>query len=186
MVERLLLLCAALLCDAAHAEPGPPPRAQVEAYLHGGLGLRQTGDSGLLLGGGAGLRVGYGGLEYEVTWTNDHTFSEPDLRTAARTTHWLAGLGWLPVHPRVALALSVGPGLGWVKPPGDAERVGGRQLAWGLREQLRAEVDLSQHDLLLALGLRLGAEHHFQDAVTTPVEHAFTGSVYLRLGLRAW
>jgi hypothetical protein len=178
------LCLAALFSTDARAEP----RAQAEAYLTAGFGLRYAdgSGSGLLVSGGLGARIGPVGVEYEAVWTNDHTFSALDRRAVERTTHWLTAIGLYPVHERVALGLGFGPGLGHVKPAGDAELVGGRQPAWGLREQLRIEVDVSQRDVLVVVGLRVGAEHHFQDAVTSTVEHAFTSAAYVRIGLRAW
>lgn len=179
----VLALAGALLASSpAHAVPS-------EAYGSVSTGYRHSFDldaGGLSVGAGLGGWVGGFGMEYEAVWSNDRTFSDVEERTAGRSTNWLGLMGRVRLSDQVELVLHGAGGLGWIKPAGPVAESIGRQLSWGVREQLRVRIALPQDDdgLLVALSVRVGAEHLWQDAVVGDLEHGLTAGVALTFGPR--
>jgi hypothetical protein len=180
-LRALVIAVGLVVSGAAHAAPVYAS----EAYVTVGGGVRVAGvGAGGVVTLGLGGYAGPAGFEVETAWTNDHSLAALDERTASRRTTWISGLARLNVFEHLYVGLSFGPGLGVIKDAGRPQVPGQRTPSWGLREQLRLELDVSQHDVLLMVGLRLGAEQHFQTRVVVGPEHTFTAMLTFRVGLR--
>ncbi|HMV66343.1 MAG TPA: hypothetical protein PKA64_05800 [Myxococcota bacterium] len=136
---------------------------------------------GLSIAGYLGVQTGWFGVEYESQWSNDHTLKPPEDRLAARNTNWLNIL-IAPIHAqRMRLMLDVGPGLGWIRPPGKVAAPS-RSMSWGLHEHLRLDFRLGDDDVSAFVGFRVGAMHLWQDTLAPPVEHGFDAMILIGFG----
>lgn len=177
-VTRAAILAGALLLapHAAHAEG-------VSLWAAGGVGYRHSfglDAGGLSLAGYLGFEFRWFGLEYETQWSNDHTL-KVDERVAGRNTNWLNVL-FVPVQrEHLRLMLDVGPGLGWIKPPGKVSAPS-REMSWGVHEHVRLDFGLGGDELGVFVGIRLGAMHLWQESIAPSPEHGFDAMFIIGIG----
>jgi hypothetical protein len=162
------LLLGALLAVAPAFHPRPA-QAQVSGYVFGGVGYRHSLDlktGGLHLPVGLGGWVGPVGLELESGWANDKTLRKAEFRTYARSLNWLSLQFRIRAGRTLRFVLGGGGGLGWIKAPGKAEEVGGRQASQGAHEYLRIDFNIGRRsELPFNAGLRIEVAHLWQNAV---------------------
>ena len=163
--------------------PQPPEIKTVYGYFFGAVGVRHSfgaPGTGAQLGGGGGIMLGPFGLELEGSWTGDGP--SPADRVAARSASFLNLRLAFPIGRVVLLSVFGGPGLGWVKPPGLAEEVGGRRPSGGLHEGVRAEVILRRAETINGIGLRVQASHLWQRDVVSSPDHAIGVQALVSVG----
>lgn len=184
-----LALFGLVLCVAAPAQADVrlgPKKLEIETvygYFFGVVGVRHSFGAratGAHLGGGGGIMVGPFGLELEGSWTGDG--ASPADRVAARSASFLNLRFALPIGKAVLLSVFGGPGLGWVKPPGLAEEVGGRRPSGGLHEGLRVEFILRKGEAVIGIGLRAQVSHLWQRDVVASPDHALSVQALVSVG----
>ena len=153
--------------------------AGIRGHFFLGTGYRHSlthsaGGMDFRLGLGAGL--GRFWLMYEGEYSADH-FKKED-RLAARANNWLDLGAELPLVGPLALAVGVGPGLGWIKPPGKREEPS-RHPSAGLHETVQLRLYVPGEPLMVSL--RLEPQHLWQDQVLAGPDHAL--AVSLTLGM---
>ena len=189
--RRLAILSVAalalLLATPARADvrlgPAPPEIKTVYGYFFGVLGVRHSFGlpaTGAHLGGGGGIMLGPFGLELEGSWTGDGP--TPDDRVAARSASFLNLRFAIPLGRIALLSVFGGPGLGWVKPPGLAEEVGGRRASGGLHEGLRVEFILRRAETVIGIGVRAQVSHLWQQDVVVSPDHALSVQALVSVG----
>lgn len=177
---RPALLAAALLAT-------PAAHAGTTAYLGVSSGYRHSltlDAGGLSFGGYLGLGFGRFGIEYQSTFANDRTFRSASLRVAGRNTNFL-NLSVSFLNRRgFSLGIAAGPGLGWVRPAGKPSAPD-RELSAGVQEFLDFTFGLDDSDDVFAFfSLRVGAQHHWQNAVVPSPEHAIHVNLVVGFGPR--
>lgn len=182
LVALLVAVAAPVRADV-RLGPQPPQIRTVYGYFFGVVGVRHSFGAratGAQLGGGGGIMLGPFGLELEGSWTGDGP--APADRVAARSASFLNLRFAVPLGKMVLLSVFGGPGLGWVKPPGLAEEVGGRRPSGGLHEGLRVEVILRRAETIIGIGLRVQASHLWQRDVVSSPDHAFGVQALVSVG----
>jgi hypothetical protein len=190
VVVAALGLVAGLLAAPAPASADVrlgPPRFEIGAvrgYFYGTVGLRYssgTERAGAALSLGAGIQLGPFGLELEGGWSGDG--AAPKDRVAARSLNRLNLWVGFPLGKIGLIGPYFGPGLGWVKPPGNAEDVGGRIPSTGFGEGVRLEfVTTVRKETIIGFGVRIGATHLWQSSVVPSPDHAFDARALFTLG----
>ena len=190
MARRTALVVVLLLVGLAaparadvRLGPQPPEIKTVYGYFFGAVGMRHSfvaPGTGAQLGGGGGVMIGPFGLELEGSWTGDG--ATPADRVAARSIGFLNLRLALPLGRMVLLSFYGGPGIGWIKPPGLAEEVGGRRPSGGLHEGVRAEVILRRAETVIGIGLRVHASHLWQPDVVGSPDHAIGVQALVSIG----
>ncbi len=170
-------LCSLALGAALVAVLVPAPASGAdgwgEGYFFAGTGFRASGtieQAGLSFNVGGGVFAGPFGLEIEGRWSADQTFKEADERVAARSTNYLTFQLGIPATESVRIVVFGGPGLGWIKPGG---QIGGRTVSAGVHEGVRIELARRRDEVFAGVGIKLEANHLWQDAVIDGVDHAF-------------
>lgn len=173
-----------LIAATAALLAGPAQAADFHTWAGVGAGYRHSfayDAGGLSLAGYIGFQFRWVGFEYETQWSNDHTLKPPEERIAARNTNWLNVL-FVPVRgEHVRLILDVGPGFGWIRPPGKVSAPS-REMSLGVHEHVRLDFGLGDNDVSLFVGIRLGAMHLWQEALAPSPEHGFDAMFILGFG----
>jgi hypothetical protein len=179
--ERTRILLVGSLLVAAWLVPAAARAAQGHVFY--GVGWRQSVAADA---GGIDFRVGLGvslgplGIDYVAEHTTDATFKPVD-RTYGRSTNWLALSVGIPLTSRLSLAFGGGPGLGWIKLPGQADAPA-RQMSAGVHEFVRLDIWGSDNDNVgLLWSIRVEPQHLWQDAVIPGVDHGV--AVWMSMGL---
>jgi hypothetical protein len=182
VIALVLLLAAPARADVRFG-PAPPEIKTVYGYFFGAVGVRHSfgaPGTGAHLGGGGGVMLGPFGLELEGSWTADG--ASADDRVAVRSASFLNLRLAVPLGRIALLSVFGGPGLGWVKPPGLAQDVGGRRPSGGLHEGLRVEFILRRAETIIGIGMRAQVSHLWQQDVVTSPDHAFSVQALVSVG----
>ena len=185
MSSKILTICALLviICLAPTKSYAGDIPANAWGFL--GAGYKHTithNEGGLDLRVGLGVGIGPMGLEFETGSNTDNSFASVDSgkRLALRTQNWLNVRVRIPIGP-VGLAFGFGGGLGWIKPPGKAEEVGGRHPSQGIHEYVAFDLPISE---AMSIAIRVEPQHLWQKEVLPGVDHNIVISGYWTLTIR--